>query len=57
MLGDDVVSYACLVVSKSRHPRLLPCRWQVYTHEVVSSTSFLTFVLFWTLAYSCIHLF
>ena len=49
---------ACLDVHHTyKHRKMLSCRWQVYTHEVVSSTSFLTFVLFWTLAYSCIHLF
>lgn len=32
-------------------------RWQPWTHEVLSSTTLLTFVTAWTLSFSCIHVF
>mmetsp|Transcript_3788 Transcript_3788/g.10902 ORF Transcript_3788/g.10902 Transcript_3788/m.10902 type:complete len:112 (-) Transcript_3788:318-653(-) len=32
-------------------------KWAPYTHEVVSSSSMLTFVTAWTLTFSCVHVF
>lgn len=42
----------------SKHSKIFfPSRWHLWTHEVLSSTTLLTFVTSWTLTFSCIHVF
>ena len=61
LLADRVYILGHHCVVKCRLPTAVPCcvsyRWSLYFEEVFASSAFLTFVMFWTLGYSCIHLF